>query len=153
MFNKVGVGLGGFFLIVSGIIFWQSFSFDYYSDLGPGPGLFPRWLSAALIVLSLLYIGGALRGAQIKWSEVLPKSKDLWNVILVLIAVLVFMLLLDAAGFIVAGAAMLMLMLMRSYVWYKAAIIAVGTCAILYIAFSIGLDVPLPTGDIWDWMG
>ncbi|NOU94647.1 tripartite tricarboxylate transporter TctB family protein [Paenibacillus sp. LMG 31456] len=153
MFNKVGVGLGSLFLIVSGIIFWQSFSFDYYSDLGPGPGLFPRWLSASLMVLSVLYIASSLRGLQVRWGEVLPKGRDLLNVIMVLVAVVLFMVLLDQVGFIVAGSVMLMLLLMRSYAWYMAAVIAVGTSAVLYVAFSMGLDVPLPTGDLWDWMG
>lgn len=153
MFNKVGVGLGGVFLIFSSVLFWQSFSFDYYSDLGPGPGLFPRWLSASLILLSLLYLAGSLRGIQAKWSEVLPKGRDLLNVIIVLVSVLLFMLLLDSAGFIVAGAVMLVVLLARTYKWYIAAAVAIGTSVLLYVAFSLGLDVPLPTGDIWDWMG
>ncbi|MDF2958331.1 MAG: hypothetical protein K0S39_66 [Paenibacillus sp.] len=153
MFNKVGVGVGGFFLILSGVLFWQSFSFDYYSDLGPGPALFPRWLSAALMLLSLLYMAGSLRGRQVRWSEVLPKGKDLRNVVMVLASVLLFMLLLDPAGFIVAGSLMLMVLLIRSYSWYKAAAISVGTTVLLYVAFSMGLDVPLPAGDIWNWMG
>jgi len=153
MYNKVGVGMGGILLLASGVIFWQSFSFEYYSDLGPGPGLFPRWLSASLIVLSVLYIIGSLRGERVRWSEVLPKGKDLFNVLMVLVSVIVFMLLLNPAGFIAAGSVMLMLLLMRTYVWYKAAVISVGTCVLLYAAFSLGLDVPLPTGDVWDWIG
>jgi uncharacterized membrane protein YfhO len=153
MFNKIGVGLGAMFLIFSGVLFWQSFSFDYYSDLGPGPGLFPRWLSAALMLLSVLYIAGSLRGMQVRWGEVLPKGRDMLNVIMVLVSVLLFMLLLDSAGFIAAGSVMLLVLLMRSYAWYRAAAIAVGASVLLYVAFSMGLDVPLPTGDLWDWMG
>jgi hypothetical protein len=87
------------------------------------------------------------------WSEVMPRGKDLFNVSMVLIAVLIFMLLLNWVGFIISGSVMLMILLVRSYKWYWASTIAIGTSMILYFAFSNGLDVPLPTGDLWDWMG
>jgi hypothetical protein len=139
-------------LIGSGVLFWQSLSLNYYTELGPGPGLFPRWLSVALMLLSVLYIIESLR-KRIVWSEVMPRGKDLFNVSMVLIAVLIFMLLLNWVGFIISGSVMLMILLVRSYKWYWASTIAIGTSMILYFAFSNGLDVPLPTGDLWDWMG
>jgi putative tricarboxylic transport membrane protein len=149
----MGLCLGFLFLTVSGILFWQSLSLTYSSDLGPGPGLFPRWLSAALMLLSLLYIAGSVRGERIMWSEVMPKGKDLRNVGMVLVAVLIFILLLSPLGFIMSGSIMLVILLIRSYKWYWTCAIAVGTSLFLYFVFSTGLDVPLPTGDLWEWIG
>jgi putative tricarboxylic transport membrane protein len=153
MIKNVGVWLGSLFLIGAGIMFWNSLSLQYYSDLGPGPGLFPRWLTIALMLLSVLYIIGSLRGEKILWAKVMPKGKDLGNVGLVLVSVILFIVLLSTAGFIIAGSLMLVILLLRSYKWYVAILVSVAASVLLFVVFSYGLDVPLPGGVISDWIG
>jgi putative tricarboxylic transport membrane protein len=153
MIKNVGVWLGSLFLIGSGIMFWKSLSLSYYSDLGPGPGLFPRWLTIALMALSVLYIIGSLRGEKILWPKVMPKGRDLGNVGLVLVAVVLFIALFETAGFIISGTLMLVILLARSYKWYLALLISAAASVLLFVAFSYGLDVPLPGGTISDWIG
>ncbi|WP_248925836.1 tripartite tricarboxylate transporter TctB family protein [Paenibacillus hamazuiensis] len=136
----------------SAMIFWQSWELDYYSNLGPGPGLFPRWLSGSLLIVSILYMLGSIR-RPIVWSMAMPKGKDLLHVLMVLVSVAIFILTLDLLGFIISGSLMVTLLLIRSYLWPRAVAIALSACLLIYFTFSEWLEVPLPGGQIWDWIG
>jgi putative tricarboxylic transport membrane protein len=51
------------FLVFSLIVMVASWSMEYYSSIGPGPGFFPFWLSLALGLLSIAWIVQILRSA------------------------------------------------------------------------------------------
>jgi putative tricarboxylic transport membrane protein len=150
MSKNVGVWVGSLFFLLAATFFYQSFAFPYYSQLGPGPALFPRWLSAILLLLSIIYIVQSVRTEVIVWSAVLPKGRDLINVSLVLLTVIIYILLVSYTGFIIASTVMLFIMLRSSYRWYTALAISLGMSFVLFIAFNDWLEVPLPTGDLWD---
>lgn len=139
-------------LALSGWMFWQSWSFEYYSSLGPGPGLFPRWLSGSFLLLALLYMLGTLR-RPILWSEVMPKGKDLRQVLAVPAAAAGFVVAVSWLGFVATGFLMTALLLALSYSWPRAAAIALSVNLLIYWVFSGWLDVPLPTGRLWEGIG
>ena len=52
MVNRVGLS-GALFALTIGVIFFgYSLQYPYESELGPGSGMMPLWLSGLLIVLS-----------------------------------------------------------------------------------------------------
>ncbi|AFC30963.1 hypothetical protein PM3016_4187 [Paenibacillus mucilaginosus 3016] len=150
--GNLGFMLSLLFTAGSGILFLQSWELDYYTELGPGPGLFPRWLSGALLVVSVLYMIGSLR-QPVLWSAVMPQGRDLRSVAMVLASAALFVALLSMAGFVLAGGVTMTLLLARSYPWLRASAIALSVNVLIYYAFSGWLDVPLPSGQLWEWVG
>ncbi|WP_281885161.1 tripartite tricarboxylate transporter TctB family protein [Paenibacillus sp. YYML68] len=150
--HNVGFYMSLMFIALSGSMFWKSWELDYYSSLGPGPGLFPRWLAGAMLLLSLLYAFSSLR-QPIVWSEVMPKGRDMRNVLTVLASVVVFVLVMTPIGFVLAGFLMMTFLLSRAYPWHRSAGIAITVNVAIYLMFDSWLNVPLPSGQIWDWVG
>ncbi|MED3661849.1 tripartite tricarboxylate transporter TctB family protein [Ureibacillus terrenus] len=59
---KTGIIAGVAVLTLGIVSLIISFDYGYYSEIGPGPGFFPVWISGILIVLAILYIIENLRG-------------------------------------------------------------------------------------------
>lgn len=144
--KNAGVWGGFILLLYSSIIFFQSFTLEYYNKLGPGPGFFPRWLSGLLIIFSLLYIWESIKNEVISTSEMLPKDKKTrQGIISTIVSVVLFMIIAPFAGFIISCSTMLFTMLIRDFKWYKALTASIiASFAILFI-FSKLLGVELPT--------
>jgi hypothetical protein len=142
--QNAGVWLGGIGFIFAGIMFGQSLSLDYYSEVGPGPGLLPLWLSGALMLLFFLYIVRCVRKEHITFGEVLPKGEGAKKIILILSSLTVFILIVPYVGFILAGTALLFVFFIGAYKWYYNLILSVAVSVILFWIFYSFLNVPLP---------
>ncbi|PZE22130.1 tripartite tricarboxylate transporter TctB family protein [Paenibacillus xerothermodurans] len=142
--RNAGIWVGAMILLFAGTIFAQSLSYDYFSDFGPGPGLFPLWLSGMLIVSGVLYIITAIRKDRIDLSKVFPPGPGLRKVISIIAAVVIFLSLAPVAGYIPASVIMLFILFFADYKWYwNVGISIVVTLAIFYVFQSL-LNVPLP---------
>jgi len=149
---NVSMCMGMLFTALSGYLFWESLKLSYYNALGPGPGLFPRWLSAALFILSLLYTFQSVRGGRSDGAEALPRGRSLANVAAVVACAAASLLLMARIGFLATGALVLFVLLTRSYTWRRSLLIGVFASALINVVFHDWLNVPLPTGEIWGWM-
>lgn len=127
-------------------MFIMSFSFEYYTKTGPGPGFFPLWVSGILSVLSIGYMIFGLRKEPIQWADILPKGKAIFNSLSIIVAALVFLLLLEFIGFLLACTAMLYIVLCRHYRHLIALGISFGISAVLFMTFEYLLEIPLPAG-------
>ena len=140
--NKAGL-VGGFFtMLVSVVFFAYSLIYPYTSELGPGPGFLPRWLSAILFVLSVAYLCVAFKGEDS--AEPMPDRQEWKNILFILLCMILFVALLPLLGFIVTGTAFLYALLIGSYRWQIALPTAVGTSVFLFVLFSVLLKVNLP---------
>ena len=148
--KNLGVLIGIVILIFAGVIFWQSMSFNIYSDIGPGPGLFPMLLSGLLIVLSIFFILNSIKKEKVMISDVIPKGITLWKVLRILLAVAVFILISPFTGFAIAGAVVLMICFIGEMRWYSAVGISILTSVVLFITFKTLLGVPLPI-NVFGW--
>lgn len=142
--QNAGVWLGGIVFIFGIVIFIQSLSLDYHSKLGPGPGLLPRWLSGALVLLTLQYIIISIKKERITFEKILPKRKGARKILLILSSMAGFILIIPYTGFIIAGTLLLSVLLIDAYKWYHNLLISIGTSVILFLVFGIFLGVPLP---------
>ncbi|MGF9711429.1 tripartite tricarboxylate transporter TctB family protein [Paenibacillus naphthalenovorans] len=144
MLKNAGFVIGIVILLFASLILWQSLSFDYYSELGPGPGLLPLWLSAVLMVLSLLFMMKSLKKSIILFPEILPRGRGLRNILTIIAAVLFFIIAAPFAGFTIAGILTLSFILIRDYKWVMALGVSATVTVSLFYVFKFLLNVPLP---------
>lgn len=138
--------VGFIILLFSGTIFYQTFSLDYLAEFTPGPGLFPRWLSAILFVVTAVYVVGTFRREFVDIRKIFPRGRELRKIISVLAALLLFLLLVSYIGYVVTGILMLMVLFYGEYKWYTALTISTVTTLIIFLVFHSLLSVPLPLG-------
>jgi putative tricarboxylic transport membrane protein len=144
LLRNAGFCVGIVILCFAILILSQSLSLNYYSDLGPGPGLLPLWLSIILIVLSLSFIFKSLKKEIILFSEILPKDRGLRNILAIVGSVILFIILAPFTGFTIAGISMLSVILVRDYKWFTAVGISTTVTVLLFFVFKSFLNVPLP---------
>jgi putative tricarboxylic transport membrane protein len=139
---NAGVWAGLVVLALALVFFVTSLPYDYTSEYGPGPALFPRWISGLLIVLAALYIGASWKAGHAPHE--MPGAKEARNILFIVISMALFVLLLPILGFNACGTLFLFALLFRSYKWYASLAISAGVTAGLYALFAVLLDVRLP---------
>jgi putative tricarboxylic transport membrane protein len=143
-----GETISGALLAALGMyVFLQSRAWDYYTDDGPGPGFFPYWYGAAMVVLSLALIVGRVRkletgtGRAVSWSGA-GRALGTWLAFAASVA------LMERLGFVLSFAlltfAIVTLIFHRSPV--TAGLTAIGVAVAFHLTFPVILSVPLPTG-------
>ena len=149
--KKAGLWAGLMVLVFAATIFWQSLGMDYKGSLGLGPGFFPRWLSGCMIILTLAYLVSVIRDPNaITFAELLPKNQALREFLLIIGSVIVFVLLVEWTGFVIAGVVTLMMLLYRAYKWYISLAVAVAISVSIFMIFAKALTIPLPVNS-WGW--
>lgn len=130
----------------------ESRPLDYQSEFGrPGPGFFPTWLSAVLLVVAILLF------ARATWQVVttLPtvsgqraKHHALKKPLLVIAAVAATVPSLPVAGFPLTVALFLVFVLafVERIDWWVTMVIAVFGSGFLYVLFGVCLQIQLPMG-------
>ena len=145
--RKAGVWMGIALLIWSLVAFKMSSSYVYYSKYGPGPGLFPLWISGIFIVISILYIIESIRKEGVSVNEVLPKGKDLNYILKIMGSIALFVILAPYTGYSIASIVMLFILFYGKYKWYSGLGIAIATTLILFLVFQKYLRIPLPLNE------
>lgn len=112
--------------------------------------MFPRWLSGILIIISIVYIWQSVKKEVFQFKDIFPKGRELGNILSVLASVVVFMLIVNFTGFIIASTVLLFILLVREYKWYSGLAISAVTSIILFIVFKSFFDIPLPV-NMFGW--
>lgn len=140
--NKVGLA-GALCVLGIGLVFFiYSLQYPYESELGPGPGMMPLWLSGILIVLALAYLYSVVKGKDS--AEDWPEKKTQIEMALILGNMALFVILLPVIGFNLAATLFLFVFLRRSYRWVKSLAISLGFSIFLFLLFTEGFASPLP---------
>lgn len=142
------VWIGIVILILSSAIFGISFSYEYYSRYTPGAGLFPRWISGFMIVLSILYIFELIKKGNVSYESILPKGRQLQYILKIIISFILLILLAPYAGYTIAGIVMLYIVLSHDYKWYWALGISTSTTVVLVFVFYKLLKIQLPVNSL-----
>ena len=120
-----------------------------YWDRGPGPGFFPLWLGALLVLLGVIWGVQAARGRNIHAAEPVPPGGRL-AVGLVLGGLLVAILLLDVVGYQLAITALVLFLLLvvGRRRWLESVVVALVAGFGIYTVFANVLQVYLPTASV-----
>jgi putative tricarboxylic transport membrane protein len=135
---------GVLLFLFGALIFVQSLSYSYSSMLGPGPGMFPLWISGILILFSIILIVASIKKDDGIDTQILPKGDDLRKILKILSSLVGFTLLIPFVGFTVAGSIFLFILLAGEYKWYTNGMISIGVTFLLFWVFNGLLKVPLP---------
>ncbi len=138
---QAGAWAGIVFLAIGILFFAYSLIYPYSSEVGPGSGFFPIWISGFLIVLALIYIYESVKGNDS--AEEITKESFM-KVLMIIIFMVLFVLFLPVAGFNISGTAFLFAMFFKSYGLAKNLIISiVSTLAIYFLFLLLGVQLPL----------
>lgn len=129
-------------LLFSVVMLIYSLQYPFESDIGPGPGLLPFWLSLILMVLSIAYMVVAVKGEDS--IEAMPTGKPLKEILFILICMVLYIFMLKYLGTVLAGTIFLFLLYRKSYKWYIALLISLGASVALFLLFAKLLNVNLP---------
>ena len=142
-----GLALGalGIYIMV------EAWGWTYLGEDGPGPGFFPRWYGAVMLVFSLLLVAGTVlksdRSAPrrpVQWRE-LGRALTCWTALVVSVAILKFV------GFIISFALLtwFIIAVMFRRPQREALTYAVGGAVGFHALFSWALDLQLPVGSLF----
>jgi len=138
---QAGAWAGIVFLAIGILFFAYSLIYPYSSEVGPGSGFFPIWISGFLIILALIYIYESVKGND-SAEEITKESFT--KVLMIVIFMVLFVLFLPIAGFNISGTAFLFAMFFKSYGLVKNLIISlVSTLAIYFLFLLLGVQLPL----------
>jgi hypothetical protein len=141
---------GGIFIALGIFIAATSFSFPDLDGGHPGPSLFPRVLAALFILF-----GGIVAYQGRPSARVTPEDSpeedgpppNRFNPILVIMLIAAFIALAPTVGFVIAGAALLTVLMLKLRVSaLKSVAVSIVLVAFIYTVFAKGLRVPLPIG-------
>ena len=146
---------GAIFLLIAIFAFVHAGNFQTMPGVPYGPGLFPRIVSVAMGLGSLLLMVSGLRQvSRTGWIQVADWARDPRSYILffsVIGVVFVYLLLAETLGFLATSITVLILLLSASrglFCWRSNVIIALIFSALIFALFGMLLRVPLPHGPI-----
>jgi len=153
--RKASLITGIIFLAFSLTVMVSSWSMEYYSSIGPGPGFFPFWLSAILGLLAVLWIAQILRSPSKSKDKdgndrLFPRGDGLLRLLSIVGAVFFMMILMEPLGFqLTMFAFLIFLLIVLGRVRTRTTLIiaAVGSFG-LFRVFTMLLDVQLPQSAI-----
>jgi putative tricarboxylic transport membrane protein len=132
---------GLMFAGVGAVGWWMALDYPFGSALRMGPGYFPSVLSVIMFISGLYFMGKGLRSderVQGTWSlralSILP------------LAMAVFGILMEDAGFIPASLALIIVSALagREFKWVEVTLLAVGLTIVSAAGFIYGLGLPYP---------
>lgn len=146
--NTIG---GGAMLALGIVALWQSGRLPSGSVHNPGPGFFPWWTSAVLVVLALVLLGQTcLRRTRGAAAEGTTAARRLDRVLTLAAVLVAYVAGLDPLGYPLCtfGLVVFMLRVTERYRWPVALAMAVVTAGASYVLFAVWLAVPLPAGPL-----
>ncbi|WP_064281616.1 tripartite tricarboxylate transporter TctB family protein [Mycolicibacterium iranicum] len=151
LMQRALVPLGQFVLAAVGLyVAVESVSLGLWTTLGPGPGLLPLILGAALFVLTAIWAVQAVVERRHAAGEADPEPLDRTYVIGVVGGLIVLAIAMPFVGFQISMAAFLFLELLilgRQRWWIAAVVAAVGSIGV-FVLFDRVLAVQLPLSSL-----
>jgi putative tricarboxylic transport membrane protein len=134
-------------LAVGVLLLWQGW--QVRGDLGPqGPRFLPVVLAIAWILLSALYLAGAVARLVGRHGVVAERFDHLLRVLALVVALIVYAYILDFLGYMISTAVLFAVAaaILGSRNHIRDAVVAVGLTVAVYFLFSRGLNIYLPPG-------
>ncbi|HEX6981105.1 MAG TPA: tripartite tricarboxylate transporter TctB family protein [Alphaproteobacteria bacterium] len=148
-FNDAVIGVVLMVVAVAIILYAQTFPAFPGQDYGPS--LFPTVIGAALLVASaVLVVRGVVMRRGTAWAYFAPWTREPHHVVsiaLVLLAVVLYIFVSDAVGFLLSSFVILAtLFIWLGVGWRLALVVAIATTFVIDWFFGNLMRVPLPRG-------
>lgn len=138
---------GACFLALGLVTIFGASRLTYYSETGPGDGFLPLWLGVGITLLALLLLGGRSTREREAQGHAQPGTSPRKPLLLVgLLAAGLFLL--PWLGFLLTILALMvaLLCLLEGVSLARSLLAAVCTSLVLYLVFTLWLQVPLTVG-------
>jgi putative tricarboxylic transport membrane protein len=135
--------------IVLGVVFvTQSWSLEYWSAYGPGPGFLPVWLGVGFVLVGLIVLGQFTRGRKEKDVISLPSKLAARQMILVTVGFCGFVFLAESVGFITCIGLLFFFILtvVEKKRWKFSLAVALISALAYWTVFEWGCELRLPPG-------
>ena len=134
-------GLAAFVLLEAGKL-------SFGSMRVPRTAFFPVILATLLLMLSLILLGQALRGAPTGRGSERIEVEGWFRIGATLVTLIGFALALERLGFLLSTLLLMVLLLraIESLEWHKVFAVALATSLVAYALFGWLLGIPLPAG-------
>lgn len=145
--NIVSAIIGMLFSLAA---FLMTFTFKKFTNVPVGPEFFPRILSSALFTCCLILLISTLfkKDDGQKAPTISPMNKDMQKCLLALLVIIVYALLWEVVGFVIATPFALFVMILilgrRNYLFM--AVVSVVATAVIFVAFKFLLQIEMPMG-------
>jgi putative tricarboxylic transport membrane protein len=145
--------IGTFLILFGGAVLLYTRKFPSMEGGQPGPASYPNLLAALIVLVGLgLAVQGTRRGERFFRLDTSQLSgSGILTIFLVLAAIVLYIFVSDALGFLITSFALLVF-LMRwlrvSFLW--TILMAAATTLAIFLLFGKILRVPLPWG-LWGW--
>lgn len=141
------VAVAGMALAFGATAAYESAKLPFGTVRNPGPGFFPWWTSAVIVLLALVYLVQALTSRSSTARELPGRIVKVAALLIVLGA---YTFLLDPLGYPLCTFLLVLFMLRATdpQPWPVALGMAAITAVGSYIVFAIWLSVPLPRGPL-----
>ncbi len=142
--------IGGGIFVALGVFIWSmTLQFPELEGGHPGPSLFPRVLAFLFILFGAMVVFNGWKSRRVK--EETPTGEEIplnnFNPVLVMILIAAFIALANRLGFIITGAAILFILMMKLRVsLLRSSMVSILLVCFVYLMFSKLLRVPLPIG-------
>jgi len=152
--NIVSAIVGMLFALVT---FLKTFTFKKFTNVPVGPEFFPRILAVGLFLCCLILLISAILkkeepGKEEKAPTISPINKDMQRCLLGLLVIVVYSLLWEIIGFIVATpiAIFVMIFILGKRNYLTMAIVSVAATVVIFCAFKFLLQIEMPLGYLED---
>jgi putative tricarboxylic transport membrane protein len=136
-----------FFIAFGIIILIGSLKLRYYTDIGPGPGFFPRWVGLAFTILSIVWLFEVTLKPVVSMPvNFIPEKIGRLRILAIVVALAMAILFVEIIGFSFTMFLFLLFTLTvlgRQSFGVSAAIAIAGSFGVFYV-FSHHLNVYLP---------
>lgn len=154
--NIVSAIIGMLFSLAA---FLKTLTFKKFTNVPVGPEFFPRILAAALFICCLILLITSIlkkeeKGKEEKAPTISPLNKDMQKCLLGLLIIVVYALLWNVIGFIIATpvAVFLMIFILGRRNYLTMAIISVAATVVIFCAFKFLLQIEMPMGFLEDFI-
>jgi putative tricarboxylic transport membrane protein len=140
-------------LILGVAVCVESWNLKIGTFQSPGPGFLPFWAGLFLGLFSLVSL------LQTTYSKTVDDEPSVWTgakvskLALVLLALLLYVALLDILGFFPCTLLLLIFLfrVVEPYSWYTVLLASVLSLVSVYAVFVLLMDVRLPSGILFSW--
>ncbi len=141
-------------ILVAGLAVRETLTYKYYTDVGPGPGFFPLWLSILLGLSGVAILCEAtFKGAGPMPVDFIPSTLGFLRIGAIIVALAAVVVLMKPLGFrltMFGFQFFLLLALGRQRLPVTVLVSLAGSFGV-YEVFTNYLDLPLPLGELGFW--
>jgi hypothetical protein len=133
---------------LAGFILFEAGKLSFGSMRVPRTAFFPVILATLLLILSLILLAQALRGAPTGRGPKRIEAEGWFRIGATVVTLLGFALALERLGFLLSTLVLMVLLLraIESLAWHKVFAVALATSLVAYAIFGWLLGIPLPAG-------